>query len=226
VLEGVSGTAIEVQMELQLIHEKAEFDPVLNLARDAAYLKEADGNRARVWRSDRCVVLGRFLKPEVEVHLHKAEKMKIPVLKRASGGGAVYHDLGNLNYSLYLDAESLPLRDIKKSLRALSYPVTALLESLGVSWRWVPPNNIYVEGRKISGSAQARRRGRILHHGTLLVASDLDLMQALLKPGGRSSIAPVINLADVMPGITVERVERMLAKTVRGQSEKRHESTY
>jgi len=199
---------------LTLIEEDIVFEPELNLARDAAYLEDTDGAGARVWRNDRCVVLGRFLDPGEEVHLGTAEEMGIPVLKRMSGGGAVYQDLGNINYSLYLDAKSLHVRSISEGLRALSYPVTALLESLGIPWEWVPPNNVYVAGRKISGSAQAHRRGRILHHGTLLVACDLEAMDAVLKPGGRSRMAPVINLCEVAPGIEVEGVEKTLAQAI------------
>ncbi len=198
---------------LELIAEETTCEPALNLARDAAYFEEMHTGGARVWRNDRCVVLGRFLKPEEEVRLHAAAEMGIPVLKRISGGGAVYQDLGNLNYSLYLN-ETSGLRDIRHAMRTLSYPVTALLDSLGVPWEWVPPNNIYVEGRKISGSAQARRRGRLLHHGTLLVSCDLEAMQTLLKPGGRSRMAPVVNLSEVVTGIDVERVERSLAEAV------------
>lgn len=201
-------------MKIEALQEDKTFEPALNLERDARYWKEADRNRARVWRNDRCVVLGRFLKPADEVYLRKAEEMGVPVLKRASGGGAVYHDLGNLNYSLYLDLEELRLQDIKESLKALSYPVTALLDSLGVPWEWVPPNNVYVMGRKISGSAQARRRGRLLHHGTLLVSCDLGAMRSLLKPGGRSRTAPVINLAEAVPGSDVERIEELLAEAI------------
>jgi len=205
---------IGVGMYLELIEEETTFEPALNLARDAAYLQEAGAAGARVWRNDRCVVLGRFLEPEDEVHLGAAEEMGIPVLKRISGGGAVYQDLGNINYSLYLDADSLRIRGIGESLRQLSYPVISLLESLDIPWEWVPPNNVYVAGRKISGSAQAHRRGRVLHHGTLLVACDLKVMEALLKPGGRSRMASVINLDEVVPGIEVERVEEMLAQAV------------
>jgi len=201
-------------MKIERIRENKTFDPALNLERDADYWEGADGNRARVWRNDRCVVLGRFLKPEAEVYLDRAKDLGIPVLERASGGGAVFHDLGNLNYSFYLDLEGLRLREINESLRALSYPVTSLLDFLGVPWRWVPPNNIFVEGKKISGSAQARRRGRLLHHGTLLVSCDFEIMRALLKPGGRSTVAPVINLSEVLPGIEVERVEIMLAGAI------------
>lgn len=203
-----------VSMRVRMIREEAVFDPALNLARDAAYWREGAGNLARVWRNHRCVVLGRFLKPEEEVYLDRAEEMGVPVLKRASGGGAVYQDLGNINYSLYLHLEDIGARGVAESLRALSFPVTRLLDSLGVAWEWMPPNNVYVEGRKISGSAQARRRGRLLHHGTLLVSCDLDAMRALLKPGGRSRMAPVINLAELLPDIEVEDAARLLARGI------------
>jgi lipoate-protein ligase A len=202
-------------MEIELIQEEKTLDPELNLGRDAEYWKQGEANRARVWRNGSCLVMGRFLKPEAEVYLDKAEELGIPVLKRASGGGAVYHDPGNLNYSLYLDLQDPRLQDIGESLRALSFPVTRLLDLLEVPWKWVPPNNIYVEGKKISGSAQARSRGRLLHHGTLLVSCDLEMMKTLLRPGGRSTIAPVINLAEVLPGVTVEEVGGMLSKEVR-----------
>lgn len=203
-------------MKVELIAEEPVFDPAENLRRDAHYWEESAHNRARVWRNDRCVVLGRFLEPGREVYLHEAGELRIPVLKRASGGGAVYQDPGNLNYSLYLSRADLPSWSIEESLKALSYPVTAVLSSLGLTWEWVPPNNVYVEGKKISGSAQARRRDRLLHHGTLLISCDLDTMRVLLKPGGRSRMAPVINLAEMLPQFDAGEVAEMLAQAVTG----------
>jgi lipoate---protein ligase len=203
-----------MKMMLELIEEEGNLDPEANLARDACYWKKVKGNRARVWRNDHCVVLGRFLKPEEEVHLDRAEELSVPVLKRSSGGGAVYQDKGNLNYSLYLDEYEFSFPSIRDSLMALSFPATSLLEYLGVPWEWVPPNNVYVEGRKISGSAQARSRGRLLHHGTLLVSCDLEVMGTLLKSSGRSRMAPVVNLNEVMPGIDVRRVEEILTRVI------------
>ncbi len=96
-------------------------------------------------------------------------------------------------------------------MRLLSFPVTELLDSLGIGWSWEPPNNIYVQGAKISGSAQARSGGRLLHHGTLLVSTDLEKMRRLLKPGGRSRIAPVVNLSELASGITPGDAAVMLA---------------
>ncbi len=178
-------------------------------------MRNVNGPSFRIWRNSDCVVLGRFLKPEEEVHLGEAKRLGVPVLKRVSGGGAVFHDPGNLNYSLYLEEANLPACDVEESLRLLSFPVTRLLQSLGLPWEWVEPNSIYVSGRKISGSAQARSRGRILHHGTLLVNTDLEKMERLLKKGGRSRVAPVENLAGMKPGIAIEQVEAELAAYTR-----------
>lgn len=187
---------------LEPLVEEPTLDPVENLRREIEYMRSASKPSFRIWRSNDCVVLGRFLKAEDEVHLEEAERLRVPVLKRASGGGAVFHDPGNLNYSLYLDENSLPAFGVEESLRVLSFPVTRLLESLGLPWEWAAPNSIYVSGRKISGSAQARSRGHILHHGTLLVDTDLEKMERLLKRDGRSRVAPVVNLVEVVPKIS------------------------
>lgn len=191
---------------LSRLREEATFDPVENLRRESLYMRRVDYPSLRVWRNSDCVVLGRFLKAGEEVHLDRAAPLHIPVLKRPSGGGAVFHDLGNINYSLYLREEALPGFDVEMSLRELSFPVINVLNELGVPWEWVPPNSICVGGKKVSGSAQARSRGRILHHGTLLVETDLDRLRYLLKEGGKSKTSPVVNLADIVQGITVEEV--------------------
>lgn len=199
------------------VREQPTHDPVLNLERESSLMTTAEAPSFRVWRSTDSVVLGRFLTPEDEVHLSRSADLRVPVLKRPSGGGAVFHDLGNVNYSIYLPQGSLPGLSIKESLRLLSFPVTGLLDTLGIGWLWEPPNNIYVRGAKISGSAQARSRGRLLHHGTLLVSTNLDRMHKLLRPGGRSRIASVVNLVDVVPGITTEEAERLMFEILTGK---------
>jgi lipoyltransferase/lipoate-protein ligase len=181
---------------LELFDEEPTLNPAENMARERFLWKSVISPFARVWVNDPCVVLGRFLNAEDEVNMERASALCIPILWRPSGGGAVFHDHGNINYSLYLPNDGTALK-MEDSLRSLSYPVIRLLDSLGIPWEWVPPNNIYVKGKKISGSAQARSRGRLLHHGTLLVQCDLGLMQSLLKPGGKSCVAPVINLSEL-----------------------------
>ncbi len=190
--------------DLLPVVESETFDPSLNLEREAVYMKNIAVPSFRVWRSTDSIVLGKFLEPGEEVHLGRARMLNVPVLRRPSGGGAVFHDLGNLNYSLYLPGSRMPVFGIEESLKSLSYPVTEMLDSLDVPWSWEPPNNVYVLGRKISGSAQARSGGHLLHHGTLLVSADLEKMDQLLKPGGRSRTAPVVNLSEIVRGISAE----------------------
>ena len=196
-------------MDYLMIDEQATFNPWDNLEREYYYWNILAEPAVRVWINDPCVVLGRFLKAEEEVRIGRATELKIPILWRPSGGGAVFHDLGNINYSIYLQHEGLRPK-AEDSLRSLSFPVTALLDELGIPWEWVPPNNVYVRGKKISGSAQARSRGRLLHHGTLLVDCDLERMGLLLKAGGRSRAAPVINLKELNPSVTPEEIASML----------------
>lgn len=199
---------------MALIKEAKTLDPAENLRREETYTRSGQGQAARVWRNSECVVLGRFLEAECEVDLEKTRLLGVPVLRRSSGGGAVYHDTGNINYSLYLDTADVLSSRVEESLMELSWPITRLLESLDIPWTWVPPNNIYVLDRKISGSSEARHGGRLLHHGTLLVETDLNMMRLLLKNGGRSMTAPVINMSWVIPGLRVEQVEEALAAVI------------
>lgn len=181
---------IESNRRLVPVMDCPTYDPALNLEKEALFMQSVESPSFRVWRSKDSVVLGRFLAPEDEVYLSRAEALKVPVLRRPSGGGAVFHDLGNINYSIYLPRGRMQGFSIEESLRVLSFPVTNLLDSLGVPWSWEPPNNVYVTGKKISGSAQARSGGHLLHHGTLLVSTDVERMYQLLNLGARASLHP------------------------------------
>ncbi len=185
-------------------------EPAVNLARDAYLLQsEVKLPACRLWVNDYCVVLGRHLVESEEVNLDYARKAGIPVLRRISGGGAVYHDAGVLNYSIVCDTNAAGWA-LGESLRLLSSPLLRVLEGLGLAWHWEGENNVYIDGRKVAGSAQARRGGRVLHHGSVLVAADLERLGKVLRPGGRSRHAPVANLRDFVPEITVGRLSEML----------------
>lgn len=160
---------------LEMVAEGATLEPAENLRRGYLCWNNLARPSARVRRNEACVVLGKFLEAGEETYPRRAQESGIPILWRASGGGAVLQDPGNINYSIYLRHETVPLQ-VEESLKLLSFPATALLETLGLPREWVPPNNIFVAGRKISGSAQARSGGRLLHHGALLVDCDLAMM--------------------------------------------------
>jgi lipoate-protein ligase A len=165
-------------------------DPRENLALEEAILRAVGEGREpptlRLWRNPRCVVIGRGQDPEAEVDLAAARKLGIPVVRRPSGGGAVYHHPGNLNFSLFL-----PLTGRWRSAAgSRAYLASLLADSLSRRFGLLAEaraGDVYVRGMKVSGSAQLRRRA-LLHHGTLLLWPDEvpfgELLLAL-RPGYR-----------------------------------------
>ncbi len=200
--------------------EQPTHDPVLNVERESSFMTTAEVPSFRVWRSTGFCRPGQVSGPRTdEVNLSLAvRRARRPGTRRGPAAVALsIHDLGNVNYSIYLPGDSIPGFEHRKSLWLLSFPVTELLDSFGIDWSWEPPNNVYVRGAKISGSAQARSKGRLLHHGTLLVNTNLDRMHELLKPGGRSCVSPVVNLNQILSGVTPENVVLMLTDILRGR---------
>lgn len=183
-------------------------DPALNLALEEAILdgvrRELVPPTLRIWRNPRCVVVGRGQKPEEEVDLELARRWRIRVVVRPSGGGTVYHHPHNLLFSLFL-----PLTGKWRSVRESQEELTGLLAE-AIRRRFNLPveakeGSLFVDGRKISGSAQLRR-GALLHHGTLLLSSDVIPMEKVLRalqpgysPSGvPSRPAPVTDLSTLL----------------------------
>ena len=170
----------------RLVDSEGTLDIAMNLAMDEAIL-EARVKRTipptfRFWRNKRTVVIGYSQKVDAEVDLKLCEEDRIQVARRITGGGAVYHDLGNLNYTVVLDADHHLLRrlDIVESYRILCSGLIEGLGTLGLCADFMPLSDVFIGGRKISGSAQSRRRGVVLHHGTLLVDADLGMLTRVL----------------------------------------------
>ena len=185
-------------------------DLAMNLAIDEAILDSVLKGRIsptlRFWRNDRSVIVGRFQRICDEVDLDLCAKEGISVVRRISGGGTVYQDLGNLNYTIVLTDEHRLIKGlgITESYKVLCSWLQRALKLVGLNPEFKPPGNILLNGKKISGSAQLRRRGGVLHHGTLLVNADLNLMKKVLKAwredyksGAIASISmPVTNLVN------------------------------
>ncbi|MEX2262066.1 MAG: lipoate--protein ligase family protein [Bryobacteraceae bacterium] len=156
--------------------------PEEQLALDEAMLHLPDGHAGllRFWESDRpFVVLGHNGKLREEVHVEACEREAIPILRRVTGGGTVLQGPGCLNYALALSLERYPeLRDVRHSAciilgkvgQAFSLPV----EVCGLL-------DLALDGRKVSGSAQRRTRGVLLHHGTLLYNFEVKLVERYLQ---------------------------------------------
>jgi len=185
-------------------------NPAMNLAVDEAILNAVLEGRApptlRLWRNDRSVIVGRFQRVCDEVDLDLCMRMGIGVVRRVSGGGTVYQDLGNLNYTIALTDDHRLIKGltVAESYKVLCSWLQRALKHMGLNPEFKAPGNILINGRKVSGSAQLRRRRGVLHHGTLLVNADLNLMKKALKAwrddyrGGEipSVSMPVTNLMD------------------------------
>lgn len=159
---------------MRVLLDLAYRDPQLSLSLDEAILGEVASGEApptlRVWRNPRCVVVGRGQRIEDEADLAACGRLRIPVVQRASGGGTVYHHPGNLNFSLFLPLTG-PWRSVRGSQdRVGGFLSEALRERFRVQAE-VRGGAVFVHERKVSGSAQLRRRA-LLHHGTLLFSPD------------------------------------------------------
>jgi lipoate-protein ligase A len=161
-------------------------DPYLNMAVEEAILRAVGEGKApptlRLWQNGNAVIIGNFQDAAVEVDLEACRELGTAVVRRISGGGAVYHDPGNLNYALFLsDSDPRIPEEVLASYRYFCNGVIQALASLGLQAEFAPINDIVVGGRKVSGTAQARRHGGVLHHGTLLLSLDIVIMGRVLR---------------------------------------------
>ncbi len=164
-----------------LITEK-ETDPGHNLAREEFLLNCEDEDLVYLWRNRPSVIVGRHQNTWAEVDLELAERERIPVIRRLTGGGAVFHDLGNINISFFFSREDFEEKAAERTGLLLRF-----LHRCGLDAQVSGRNDICVEtadGRqvKIAGTAMTERDGRGLFHLCLLYDCDLTMMQRLLTP--------------------------------------------
>lgn len=163
--------------------------PEENLLLDEVFLQLAEeekvGETLRFWESPQTfIVLGRIGKIQEDVKVREAQKDKIPVLRRFSGGGTVVQGPGCLNYSLILSKKTDPqLNDIRRSYQFISEKIILAMQSLGVEAFFSPPSDLAcrANNKKFSGNAQHRGRQFILHHGTLLYDFNLSTIERYLN---------------------------------------------
>jgi len=126
------------------------------------------------------VSLGYFQKVQEALDMDAVAERRVAVVRRKSGGSAIYTDPGQLMYGVVVAEEDLPRRGVN-SLEPVCSAIARAISSLGLDARFRPANDVEVDGRKVSGSAQLRRKGSVLQHGTVLVDTDLRAMDAVLK---------------------------------------------
>ena len=164
-------------------------DGFQNLAVDEAIAKtylQSDNelNTLRFWESDKAVVIGRFQCVHKEVNLEFCKENSVSIARRFTGGGAVFHDLGNLNYALCLHQshEYVP-RGLKELYETFIGVVSDSLNSINIPASYDPVGScIRIGKKKISGTAGWIKRGISFIHGTLLIDADLEILQESLDP--------------------------------------------
>lgn len=152
-------------------------NPYFNLALEEYLLKEFEEDCFMLWQNEPCVVIGRNQNPLIEINREFVENNNIKVTKRLSGGGAVYHDLGNLNFTFIINDTENNLRNYKKFLT----PIIEFLATLGIKAEMSERNDLTINGLKFSGNAQYKYKNRLMHHGTILFESSLDDVISALK---------------------------------------------
>ena len=130
-----------------------------------------------LWQNDPTIVIGKNQNTYEELDIDYVNENNINVVRRMSGGGAVYHDLGNLNYTIIKNDGRL----YKNDFTFFALPVISCLKKFGVEATFNGRNDILIDGKKFSGNAQYFYKNKVLHHGTLLFSSDLRILSLALK---------------------------------------------
>ncbi len=152
-------------------------NPFYNLAAEEYFLKNFSEDIFMLWQNDKTVVVGKNQNTIAEVDYSYAKEHDIKVVRRVSGGGAVYHDLGNLNFSLITKWNEQENQDFI----AFTKPLIEVLKELNINASFHGRNDVVIDGRKICGNANFVYKDRILFHGSILFNSKLDVLSKVLN---------------------------------------------
>lgn len=202
-------------MKKLFLYIAAEFDPYFNLAAEQ-YLLETLGEDEVVlylWQNAHTVVLGKNQNAWAECRCALLQEEGGHLARRSSGGGAVYHDLGNLNFTFLCNEEDY---DLQKQFEVIRKACALAGISTEISGR----NDLLAQGKKFSGNAFYHSRGKACHHGTLLIDADGEKIARYLTPpkaklqakGVRSVRSRVVNLKDLAPDLTVEKMKKYMVR--------------
>lgn len=190
-------------------------DPSLNHAIEEYYMKDTKEDVFSIWQNLPTVLLGKNQDAYQELDLDYIEKNNIKIVRRLSGGGTVYCDLGNMQYTLITadDKNSGP-----GSFQKFAKPVVDFLKSQGLQAEFTGRNDILIDGKKISGNAQYRHKNRIIHHGTLLFKVDMEALSGAIKSrpiklrtkGVKSVSSRITTISSYLKDLTVEEFIEML----------------
>lgn len=193
-----------------------ECDPYYNLALEEELFNNVKEDEVifYLWQNEKTVVIGRNQNPWLECDIDTLKKEGVTLARRLSGGGAVFHDLGNLNFTFVTRKKQ---RNIEKQLKVIK----DALKNLGVECETSGRNDLTINGRKFSGHAFYETGDRYFHHGTLMVDVDLEFLGKVLKPSkikleskGITSVkSRVINIKECLNDIDMDDLKTALIKS-------------
>ena len=159
--------------------ESPSRDPYFNLALEEYVFERMDKSKSyfMLWQNDNTIVVGKYQNTAEEIDQAYVDAHGIRVARRLSGGGAVYHDKGNLNFTFIVDRADAPGLNFKIFVE----PVIQALARFGVHAAFTGRNDLTIDGMKFSGNAQYARRGRLLHHGCIMLDSNLTSVADALR---------------------------------------------
>lgn len=163
---------------IMLVYKRQIADPYENIAAEEFFIKNSDEDIFMLWQNPASVIIGKHQNSYNEINYTFVRKHNIPVIRRISGGGAVYHDIGNLNFTFIQGLA----KERKLRFETFTNIVTDFLGSLGIKATTNSRNSLFVNNLKVSGHAEHLYRNKVLHHGTLLFDSDLDMLNQCLTP--------------------------------------------
>jgi lipoate-protein ligase A len=160
-----------------LIIHRHNTDPYFNLATEEYVLKEIKDDSFMLWRNAPSIIVGKHQNTLAEINLDYVREKDIKVVRRLSGGGAVFHDLGNLNFTFTMQGDGSNMINFRK----YTEPILEVLIKLGVDARFEGRNDLTIDGKKFSGNAMHIWKNKVLSHGTLLFSSHMPDLGAALK---------------------------------------------
>ncbi|MGL5348426.1 MAG: lipoate--protein ligase [Peptostreptococcaceae bacterium] len=159
---------------LLIYNEKT--NPYFNLAMEEYLLKNFNEDMFILWRNEPSIIVGKNQNTLSEINLEYVKENSIPVIRRQSGGGAVFHDLGNINFTFIANNKN-SFSDFKR----FTIPIIELLKTLDIDAEFSGRNDLLIDGKKFSGNAQYNYKNRVMHHGTLLFSSQISNLSNALK---------------------------------------------
>lgn len=197
--------------------ESDSYDPYWNLALEEYIFESLPGDRDYflLWQNDKSVIIGKYQNAIAEINQKYVESNGIRVARRLSGGGAVYHDLGNVNYTFITDADNME----ELNLHAFCEPLKNALVQLGVPAEISGRNDVLIEGKKCSGNSQYIRHGRVMHHGCILFGTDVSVLgnalnyrqEKYISKGTPSVRSRVTNISPYMdPPVSLQDFKQLL----------------